>query len=377
VEPDDSATVLLPGPADTTPEATETLALSSTELPGPGERAGGATVGSPLPETDGGASRSSARALPQGWILAGALGLFLMAASVVGWMLWSDDEAPALRAVGLYDSGALAAPTPLPLPAFGVLRVLSEPEGAAVKLDGEDRGRTPVELEDVTFGTHRVQLQLKGYQSKEHEVLLSVDEAVAELQTTLARPPSLGTVLLTSAPPGGEVSVDGEVVGRTPLDGVRLRPGRHGVEIALEGHEPWSGSVEVTANRRTTLEARLVPAETSSAGPPPSDPVDTTRVYENEHGQVDRLAKRRSGPSPSYPSDGAPRLKRGERVSVTLQFLVTESGEVRDLEVTESAGPTIDEVVVSAVREWRYDPATIRGVPVTVRVRFRQTFLGG
>jgi protein TonB len=104
--------------------------------------------------------------------------------------------------------------------------------------------------------------------------------------------------------------------------------------------------------------------------------VDTTKVYENKPGQVDRVAKKRSGNSPSYP-DRAPRLKSGERVSVTFTFLVTEDGAVRDVEVMESAGKLIDDVVVEAVRTWRYDPARIRGVPVRVRVVRKQTFLGG
>jgi hypothetical protein len=29
------------------------------------------------------------------------------------------------------------------------------------------------------------------------------------------------------------------------------------------------------------------------------------------------------------------------------------------------------------VSKWRYEPATIRDVPVRVRVSFKQTFLGG
>jgi TonB family protein len=376
VKPDDSATVLLRRASGSTPEVTETLAVPASELP----RLGGATpatADSSLPAADGSASPVP-RSLPQGWILAGAVGLFLVAATVVGWMLWSDEGAPTLRTEGLYDSEALAAPTPLPLPVFGTLRVLSEPEGALVKLDGEDRGQTPLELEEVPFGTHRVQLLLEGYQPQEHEVSVSLDEAVADLRATFARqPPPLGTVRFASVPPGGEVSVDGKSVGQTPLDGVRLRAGSHRVQIALEGHEPWTGSVEVTAGRRASLEAELIPASSRAAGPPPPEPVDTTRVYENERGQVDRLARRESGRSPSYPSDRAPRLESGERVSVTLSFLVTETGEVRDVEITESAGGLIDGVVVSAVRTWRYEPALIRDVPVKVRVRFRQTFLGG
>jgi outer membrane biosynthesis protein TonB len=45
--------------------------------------------------------------------------------------------------------------------------------------------------------------------------------------------------------------------------------------------------------------------------------------------------------------------------------------------VVESAGRAVDEVVVAAVRGWRFEPATKRGTRVKVVTNFRQTFLGG
>jgi TonB family protein len=60
-----------------------------------------------------------------------------------------------------------------------------------------------------------------------------------------------------------------------------------------------------------------------------------------------------------------------------VTFLVSETGEVQDLEVRESAGNLVDDVVTSAVGEWKYEPAMIGDVPVKVRIVFRQTFLGG
>jgi outer membrane biosynthesis protein TonB len=45
--------------------------------------------------------------------------------------------------------------------------------------------------------------------------------------------------------------------------------------------------------------------------------------------------------------------------------------------VVESAEKAVDEVVVAAVRTWKYQPATMQGVRVKVHVMFKQTFLGG
>ena len=92
---------------------------------------------------------------------------------------------------------------------------------------------------------------------------------------------------------------------------------------------------------------------------------------------MDAPAKKVSGSSPSYPSDRAGRLKSGERVSVLVRIVVSETGEVQDVSVVESGGKAVDEVVVSAIRRWKFQPATKRGTRVKVQMTFKQTFLGG
>jgi protein TonB len=189
--------------------------------------------------------------------------------------------------------------------------------------------------------------------------------------------PATGTADVLSTPPGATVSVDGRPAGKTPLTGLRLRPGKRRLEVALEGHETWKGTVDVAAGEPGRVDVRLK-AVPRPAPPPTPEPVDTARVYPNQPGEVDTLAKRVSGSSPSYPGDRAGRLKSGERVSVVVRFVVTETGQVEDVAVVESAGRRgVDEVVVSAVRGWRFEPASLRGTRVKVEVTFKQTFLGG
>jgi hypothetical protein len=49
------------------------------------------------------------------------------------------------------------------LSATGALRILSTPEGAEVRIDGEVVGHTPVAHDGVTSGDHIVEFRLKGY----------------------------------------------------------------------------------------------------------------------------------------------------------------------------------------------------------------------
>lgn len=155
----------------------------------------------------------------------------------------------------------------------GTLQVRSTPPGAEVRLHGDMKGRTPLDVE-VPVGKHPVKLSLPGYEEWAEEV--SVEEAkeyplMAELQPRI----NLAFLKMESRPPGAEVFVDGASVGMTPV-GLELPLGRHAVKFALPGHELWEQKVELVeakeypliADLKPTLEARFASAkfDTSPAG---------------------------------------------------------------------------------------------------------------
>jgi serine/threonine-protein kinase len=259
--------------------------------------------------------------------------------------------------------------------ASGTLRVVSEPVGARVLVDGRARGRSPLELGELAFGSYEVRVEQPGYEPELRRVMLSAEAASAELRLALKQRAAVttGAADFVSTPSGAAISVDGKPAGQTPLRGFKLQPGRRQVELALDGHETWSSTLDVTAGETGRVEVRLRPRP---AAPPTPEPVDVSRVYPNEPGQVETLARKLSGASPSYPSGRAPRLRSGQRVSVLVRFVVSDAGAVSDVVVVESAGTLVDEVVVAAVRAWKFEPATKSGVRVKVEASFRQTFLG-
>jgi TonB family protein len=347
-------------------------AASKTLPPGPTVRERRTAVGSTP-------ARRRRTGPPVGWILVGSAviviglaGLILRQRSLASAPIPEPTPAEAEPS-----SPPFAAETPAP-PASGALLVESEPPGARVRVDGQVRGETPLDLPDMPLGTHRVRVELRGYEPQSREVTLDAAGPSAELRLTLTRTAAaaFGAVDVLSTPAGARVSLDGRVVDRTPLTIPKLKPGKHAIELTLEGHEPWTGSVDVAAGETGRVEVRLA-ALPAPPAPPTPEPVDPERVYENTPAQVDTLAKRLSGRSPSYPSDRAKRLKSDQRVSVVVRFVVGETGEVRDVSVVESAGTVVDDVVVAAVRTWKYQPATKQGVKVKVSMLFKQTFVGG
>jgi TonB family protein len=273
---------------------------------------------------------------------------------------------------------AAPATTLVPGATDGALRVETTPPGATVVVDGQPRGVTPLEVPGLPFGAHELRVELAGHDAQVQPFNLSSDSARADLKFTLGRSaPGQGTVDVVSTPAGARVTIDGQPAGTTPLSGLTLKAGRHRIALALDGHEPWSGTFSVQGGRTARVDRPLV-ALAVQATPAPSPQVaavDTNRIYENGR-DVDVPAKRLAGTTASYP-DKAPRLKSGQEVAVALRFVVTETGQVTDVEVVESAGPLVDQAVMQAVSNWRYSPAVKRGTAVKVRVQFRQRFRAG
>jgi TonB family protein len=54
---------------------------------------------------------------------------------------------------------------------------------------------------------------------------------------------------------------------------------------------------------------------------------------------------------------------------VKVSFIIGTDGRVHSPFILESAGPTDDQVVLDAVRTWRYRPATCNGVPTESEAR--------
>lgn len=98
-----------------------------------------------------------------------------------------------------------------------------------------------------------------------------------------------------------------------------------------------------------------------------ADRADAAQVDREEAGSiVPALPRYRDNPPPEYPVAAR---RRGYEGLVVLSVTVGTDGSARKVEVTSSSGyDLLDRSALDAVRAWRFDPATRRGVPVVMTV---------
>lgn len=139
------------------------------------------------------------------------------------------------------------------------LVITTTPANATVKINGEDKGSSPVELTDIKLGTElNIEVEAEGYEtqstvfiaSKDAEPEIPITLAQATKQVAKAQPVKKaepdkaksqkkasdqaasgnGTVTV-KAKPWATVSIDGARVGNTPINKRVLKAGSHKIEL--------------------------------------------------------------------------------------------------------------------------------------------------
>jgi hypothetical protein len=143
--------------------------------------------------------------------------------------------------------------------------VHTTPAGAAVVIDGIERGMTPVAVRGLAFGTRTVVVTRPGYHASQRQVTLTPDRPSRSLEISLApvaasaAPAAAreGSLVVDSRPPGATVTIDGRPAGVTPLTIVSIAPGTHTVRIEHPGYRVVTTTVDVVMGQRARVAARL------------------------------------------------------------------------------------------------------------------------
>ena len=250
------------------------------------------------------------------------------------------------------------------------LEIATHPTDTAVFVDGVLMGTAPLFLTPVPRGVHHVRVTREGFVPAELSLEVTGEGPPIPLRFTLQ--PATGTLRVESEPPRASVKLDGRDAGRTPMVGLSVMPGSHELRVESEGFRPWVRKINASLGETVEITAHL-------------DRIDEPAARKEAlrtGGWVQRGDLVEMGPGVTAPQkisgDPAPSPDAARRLrlkgTVTVELTVTETGEVVEPRVVESAGEILDQALLDAVRRWRYEPADLNGLKVRVRIRESQAF---
>jgi hypothetical protein len=160
-----------------------------------------------------------------------------------------------------------------PVSVYGSIDITSSVPGAVVYLDGIYKGTTQpgntFNIISIDPGSHDLILHVPGYTDFQQTVqvytgqISDVNAVLTQIpvnqQGTSATSPAVGSIIVTSAPTGGQVYVDNQFRGVAPVTIYNVAPGTHIINLKLAGYSDYSTSVDVPANQVVQVPATFIP----------------------------------------------------------------------------------------------------------------------
>jgi cytochrome c-type biogenesis protein CcmH/NrfG len=150
-----------------------------------------------------------------------------------------------------------------PALADGQLSIGSSPSGAAVFVEGQYAGVTPVLL-DAPAGTYRVRVQRNGHQPREFAARV-VDGLTTRRSVSLTTAaPARGELRVFTRPAGSALYLNGSPIGSAPAYVAGLKPGRYRLAAVHQGHKTAVRTIEIQPGLTSSVSMNL-----SLVPPPP------------------------------------------------------------------------------------------------------------
>jgi hypothetical protein len=144
----------------------------------------------------------------------------------------------------------------------GAIYAQSSPAGAAIYMNGNFQGYSPMTLPNLPPGTYSMKASISGYTPDTQLINVYAGQTASYYPTLQLSPPpprSTGTVYVKSSPSGSQVYADGTYYGLTPVT-LTLYPGNHNIVLKQSGYNDWSTTVYVTAGSSQTINPSLISA---------------------------------------------------------------------------------------------------------------------
>ena len=141
-------------------------------------------------------------------------------------------------------------------PAWAMVTLRTEPEDAALSVDGEELGTTPLELELIA-GSRELLFSKENFSPLEVELDVVAGEDMTPAVYQLE--PAPAKVAIASVPTGATVTIDGGYKGLTPLS-IELSSGdKHVLRLTLPGYQSANRKVLLEPEEERDLNIKLEP----------------------------------------------------------------------------------------------------------------------
>jgi len=151
------------------------------------------------------------------------------------------------------------------------LRVTSQPSGAAVYMEKEYKGKTPLLLEmildqeltvrlakeEFLDSELKVKLTEAGFSVSDTNSIIPIKDGAGSIQIALKAAPPPGSLRIVSDPPEANIYLDGINMGETPLTIAKVTPGNRRVRASAPGFISVTQKVEVASGEETAVEFAL------------------------------------------------------------------------------------------------------------------------
>ena len=185
----------------------------------------------------------------------------------------------ALVAAGYYARLFSAKKNTPPATTYLSLKISTSPSGAFVFINGDSLGRTPLQNHTLRKGTYRLHVSKDDYEAKDTTVVLenahiydfafilnplkkeneTSGQIVVSQQNKKVTEVRVATMAIRSKPSGADLWLNGKLIGRTPVQKNRLKPGSYQIKLIKEGFEAYSGLVQLNAGEKRDLNITLTP----------------------------------------------------------------------------------------------------------------------
>jgi hypothetical protein len=150
-----------------------------------------------------------------------------------------------------------------PSPSSGSISVTTSPSGADIYVDGYYMADSPAVIPGLSPGSHTVRIQKAGYDEYIATVRIIAGQRTPVSVTLATLPPSVGSIEVSSTPPGASVYLDGKYMGQTQtnnyFDLTSLLPGTHTVTLRQPDFQDYTQTVFVTGGKIITINAQMTP----------------------------------------------------------------------------------------------------------------------